>query len=110
MGFLSIADGIIIWLLVIVIGIGRDGLMALMTAITIENKGIGALYSGTAIGLIHTVSRLGPFISPPLGNSLAETNAGLPFIIWAVFGVLALICFSLTRETGHIPVASSGRV
>lgn len=100
-GLLSVADGIIIFIIIILIGIGRDGLMALATISTMESKGIGLLYSGTAMGLMQTILRIGIFISPPIGNSMAANGSGLPFIVWAAFGVIALVCFSLTRETGH---------
>ena len=100
-GLLSVAEGLIIWVVIILIGIGRDGLVALVVASTIDSKGIGVLYSGTAFGLIQTINRIGSFISPPIGNSMATSGAGLPFIVWAAFGVFALVCFSLTRETGH---------
>jgi ACS family glucarate transporter-like MFS transporter len=100
-GLLSIAEGVIIWFIVILIGIGRDGLVALAAVSNINSKGIGLIYSGTAIGLNQTITRIGPFISPPIGNSMAASGAGFPFIVWAAFGVIALVCFSLTKETGH---------
>ncbi|MBN2062374.1 MAG: hypothetical protein JW882_18375, partial [Deltaproteobacteria bacterium] len=100
-GLLSVAEAGIIWIVIILIGIGRDGLVALAVASTIDSKGIGVLYSGTAIGLIQTINRIGSFVSPPIGNSMATRGAGLPFIVWAAFGIFALVCFSLTRETGH---------
>ncbi|MFC1533026.1 MFS transporter [Thermodesulfobacteriota bacterium] len=100
-GLLSVAEGVIIWIIIILVGIGRDGLVALANTSIIESKDIGALYSGTAVGLIQTIARIGPFMSPPIGNSMAASGAGLPFIVWAAFGVFALACFSLTRETGH---------
>jgi predicted MFS family arabinose efflux permease len=101
LGLLSIADGITIWVLIIVAGIGRDGLVALACTSTIESKGIGAKYSGTAMGLMQTIIRIGTFISPPLGNSMAAHGAGFPFIVWATFGAFGLFCFSLTKETGR---------
>lgn len=51
LGLLSIADGIIRWVIIVLIGIRRDGLVALVTASTIDSKGIGVLYTGTAMGL-----------------------------------------------------------
>jgi hypothetical protein len=32
---------------------------------------------------------------------MAAIGPGLPFIVWSVFGAFALICFSLTSETGY---------
>ena len=100
-GLLSVAEGGIIWIIILLVGIGRDGLLALATVSIIESKGIGVLYTGTAMGFIQAISRLGPFISPPIGNSMAAKGAGLPFIVWATFGIIALVCFSLTKETSH---------
>ncbi|MBN2059441.1 MAG: MFS transporter [Deltaproteobacteria bacterium] len=100
-GLLSVADGLLIWVLMILVGVGRDGLIALSNATNIEDKGIGAQYAGTAGGFMQTFTRIGSFISPPMGNSLAASGAGLPFIVWSAFGAIALVCFLLTRETGH---------
>jgi ACS family glucarate transporter-like MFS transporter len=100
-GLLSIADGMIIWIIIIFVGMGRDAFMALVIASTIESEGIGVLYTGTALGLIQTISRIGPFISPPIGNTMASSSGGFPFIIWSVFGVIALLCLPLIRETVH---------
>jgi predicted MFS family arabinose efflux permease len=100
-GLLSIADVIIIWVIIILVGIGRDGFIAMANASTIDNKDIGTLYSGTAVGFLQTISRIGAFMSPPIGNSMAAYGEGLPFTIWAAFGVFALVCYSLIRETGH---------
>ena len=100
-GLLSAADGWIIWIIMLMAGIGRDGLLALSNVFIIESKGIGVVYTGTAIGFIQAISRLGPFISPPIGNSMATKGADLPFIVWAAFGVIALVFFSLTKETSH---------
>ena len=100
-GLLSVAEGVIIWFIVILIGIGRDGLMAVSAASSIDSKGIGLTYSGTAMGLNQAIARIGPFVSPPIGNSMASNGSGLPFIVWTAFGMFALVCFSLTKETGH---------
>ena len=100
-GLLSVADGIIIFIILIIVGVGRDSLMALATVSAIESRGIGVLYSGTAMGLIQTILRIGILISPPIGNSMAARSTELPFIVWAFFGVFSLVCFSLTMETGH---------
>ena len=100
-GLLSVAYGIIIWIIIALVGIGRDSLIALAAASIIDSKGIGLKYSGTAIGFMQSVLRIGPFISSPIGNSMVPNGAGLPFIVWAAFGTFALVCFSLTKETGH---------
>lgn len=90
---LSVADGQAVWLLVILTGIFRDGFMAILMSMIIELKGVGAAYAGTAFALVLTISQLGNFIAPPLGNGLASFYPALPFVFW---GALALIApFSL---------------
>lgn len=102
-GLLSVADGIMIWGIIIIIGIGRDGLVALVSTSTVESEGIGAKYSGSAIGFMQTIARISVLISPPIGNSMAKIGAGIPFLVWAAFGIFALVCFSMTKETGTLP-------
>ena len=100
-GMLSVADGMMIWIIILLVGIGRDGLIALSNASVMDCKGVGPIYTGTAIGLFQMFARLGNAISPPIGNSMASIWTGLPFIVWALFGLFALICFYLSEETGH---------
>jgi predicted MFS family arabinose efflux permease len=97
-GLLSIAEGGIIWIIIILVGLGRDGLLAVTTATIIETKGIGMLYTGTAMGLIQSIYRIGPFISSPMGNSMAAIGPGSPFFVWSIFGMIALVCFALAKE------------
>ncbi len=100
-GLLSVASGALIWVLAIMALLTRDGFMAVLVTMLTETKGIGAVYAGTALGLTMTLSRLGGFISPPLGNSLASpANPGLPFILWAALCVIALFGCSFVKETG----------
>jgi MFS family permease len=90
-GFLSIAHGMMIWVLVLLTGIFRDGYMAVFMTMVIETEGIGAKYAGTAMGMIVILYRFGGFVSPPLGNSLAAIDLGLPFIFWAASATLAFL-------------------
>ncbi len=100
-GLLSVASGALIWVLAIMTLITRDGFMAVLVTMLTETEGIGAVYAGTALGLTMTLSRLGGFISPPLGNSLASpANPGLPFILWAAMGAIALFGCAFVKETG----------
>jgi hypothetical protein len=43
------------------------------------------------------ISGIGNVVSPPLGNSLADYGASLPFALWAGLAVFGLVCLSLTR-------------
>lgn len=97
-GLLSIADGTTVWTSVIIAGIVRDGFMAIFMTTIIEIDGVGATYAGTAMGLVLTLSRLIAFLSPPIGNSLADTNPSLPFVFWAALAAIALFCFYFTME------------
>jgi NNP family nitrate/nitrite transporter-like MFS transporter len=100
-GLLSVAGGVLIWVLVIMALIPRDGFMAVLVTTLTETEGVGAVYAGTALGLTMTLSRLGGFISPPLGNSLASpANPSLPFILWAAMGIIALFGCAFVKETG----------
>ena len=83
---------------VIITGIIHGGFMAVLFTMVMETKEIGTTYAGTAMGLILTFSRVGAFIFPPLGNSLADTNPSLPFILWAGLAALALFGFLFLKE------------
>jgi len=105
-GLLSFVSGWMVWMAVIIAGIARDGFMAVLMTTIMEIKGIGATYAGTAMGIVLTLSRLIGFASPPLGNSLAETNTGLPFIFWAAMAATALVGFYFLRQKAESPSAS----
>jgi cyanate permease len=97
-------SGNIIWLLVVLLGIGRDAMMAICNAMNFELKEVGPDRSGTALGLQGSISRPGAIISPPLGNILAGFNIALPFVFWAAFAGFSFVFFFLStvrnRETG----------
>ena len=99
-GLLSVATGAPVWLLVVMVGLFRDMTFAMCMVVTIETKGIGPEYAGTAGGLVLATARLGATFFPPLGNSFASIHPGLPFVFWAALAVLAPVCFSLVAETG----------
>ncbi len=92
-GLLSIVDGAIIWIAVLMAGVVRDGFMAVFMAATNEVDGVGAEYAGTAIGLAMTLSRVGGLIAPPLGNALAAYGPRFPFVLWAGMALLGLAAF-----------------
>lgn len=98
-GLLSILDGVVIWIAVLMAGTVRDGYMSVfMTTIT-EVRGVGAEYAGTAIGLAMTLSRVGALIAPPMGNSLAIHGPRVPFMLWSGMAILGLAALGfLQRE------------
>jgi cyanate permease len=100
---LPMVDGAMVFVLMILIGVARDGFMAICLTMSTETEGIGVVYAGTAMGLAQTVLNVGSLISPPLGNSLADPGnpaSPLPFFLWAAFGLLALVAFIFVKETG----------
>ena len=97
-GLLSIADGIMVWVALIMAGFVRDGFMAIFMTMIIETRGVKAAYAGTAIGLAISLRGLGNLISPPLGNSLADVAPGLPFIFWAAMAMAGFFGLYLAKE------------
>ncbi len=98
-GTLALGSGGNVWIAMVVAGAVRDGFMALQMTMLLETKEIGTRYAGTAIGLIHTISRIGEIVSPPIGNSLADINPRYPFILWSGMAVIALIGFTFFNNT-----------
>ena len=92
-----------VWVIMIIMGVSRDGFMAVALTISTETEGVGVVYAGTAMGLTQTLMNVGPIISPALGNSLADPAnpaSPYPFFLWAAFGLLALVAFCFVKETG----------
>lgn len=98
-GLLSIADGVFIWVAVLMAGAVRDGYMSVFVTAITEIEGVGAAYAGTALGLAMTVSRVGTLIAPPLGNSLARYGPRMPFLLWAGMAVGGLAVLVLLRRS-----------
>ncbi|MBN2077184.1 MAG: MFS transporter [Dehalococcoidales bacterium] len=98
-GILSLGSGGNVWIAMVVAGVVRDGFMALQMTMLLEIKEIGTRYAGTAIGLIHSISRIGEIVSPPVGNSFADVDPRYPFILWSGMAVVALIGFTFLKDT-----------
>jgi predicted MFS family arabinose efflux permease len=77
-----------VWVIIVVGAFLRSGASSLFNVMIFETPGIGSKYGGTAIGLASTVSMIGAFIAPPIGNRLEQFGQHWPFIFW---GFLALI-------------------
>jgi MFS family permease len=97
-GLLTIADGVMIWVAILLAGSVRDGYMAVFMTTVTEVESVGAEYAGTAIGLAMTLSRVGNLVAPPLGNSLAAYGSRLPFVLWAAMALLGLAALKLLRH------------
>jgi NNP family nitrate/nitrite transporter-like MFS transporter len=97
-GLLAVANSHMVWIIMAVTGIFREALPAVMITLTMEIKGIGSRYAGTALGLRSSIGQIGGFIAPPLGNSLAGIHPGLPFIFWASLAVASVVLISTLKE------------
>ena len=97
-GLLSIVNGIMIWVAVIMAGFVRDGFMAIFMTMIIETEGVGATYAGTAIGLVMSLLALGNLMSPPLGNSLTAIVPGFPFLFWEILATASFFGLYLAKE------------
>ena len=89
------------WVLAIMIGGVRDMIWAMAATMTVETRGVGLAYAGTAVGIVHTFTRIGYTIAPPIGNSLEEIQPGLAFIFWSGLALVAVLSFLLVKETGQ---------
>jgi MFS family permease len=98
MGFLSIAHGQLIWLLIGIVGLLWGAINPLYVVAILESKDVGPKYAGTALGLQSTLSMIGGFLSPPIGNSLAGLNPGFPFLFWAALYVIAFAGFAFLKD------------
>jgi len=100
---LPLVNGAIVFVLMVLVGVSRDGFMAVSLTMSTETKGVGVVYAATAMGLPQTILNVGSLISPPLGNSLASPSnpaSPLPFFLWAAFGLLGLVSLIFVQETG----------
>jgi len=107
-GLLGFTSGILISAAVLIAGISRDGFMAITMTAIIEEKGIGARFAGSAIGLNMSVIGIAVVFAPPVGNWLAKFGTGLPFLFWASLGFSGFMGYLFMRrpEVGRI---SSGK-
>ena len=101
LALLPVASGPGIWGLVIACAFLRSGGAALFNVVIFEIEGVGSTYGGTATGLANTISMVGAFLAPPIGNSLAKIDPGYPFFFWSALAALALpMIFLLKNRTG----------
>lgn len=92
-GGLAYAAGAAIVAAVLLAGMMRDAFMGIFFTTVMEIRGIGATYTGSAVGFLYIFFGTGSMLSPPLGNSLAAFGAGVPFLFWA--GMVGLAFVSL---------------
>jgi MFS family permease len=99
-GLLSVFSGVLVWPIVIFTGVAQEGLAAVVITMVMETEGVGTKYAGTALGLSWTLSGLGGFFSPPLGNRLAVINPSFAFIFWSAMAAISLLAIHFAKETG----------
>lgn len=95
---IPLAEGLGVWILIILTGFMLGGMNPLFWALVVETKGVGSTYAGTAFGISASIGMLGCAISPPLGNSVARFHLGLPFVFWGVLIGLVSIGFFFLGE------------
>jgi MFS family permease len=95
---LALVNGAMVWGAVVLAGFVRDGFMAVFITMIIETDGVGPRFAGTATGFVMVFSGIGSLVAPALGNSLAGTRPGNPFLFWAGMAVLGFIGIALSRE------------
>ncbi len=102
---ISVRVGAFVWPVVAGIGLFREAFMAIMITMIVQTDGIGPRYAGTALGLSMSLGRIGAFISPPLGNSLASLSPGAPFLLWAGLAGMGFVLTLLARSesTTRVP-------
>jgi len=95
---LPFVDGTPIWVLIIMSGLFIDGFMAIIVTMLYEAEVVEPRDYGTALGFTFAISQIGIVIAPPLGNSFASLNPGLPFIFWAALSAVALFTLAAMKE------------
>jgi MFS family permease len=90
---LFFANGTVFWVFtaMLIAGFAFDTFMAIQSLSLSRLDGIQMTLVGTAIGFGIMIRNVGASLSPPLGNSLAEKELNLPFLLWAGLGLFALI-------------------
>ena len=97
---LPIAEGGAILVLVLLAGIFVDGFASISITMLLETRGLRLIHSGIAVGTVLTLTHIGNFAIPPLGNSLATISPGAPFFLWSALSVLSLGFLVFIKETG----------
>lgn len=99
-GLLAIFGGSVAWLSMVLTGLAQETFFALSITVLIESEGVGAAYAGTALGLTGSVSGIGSFFAPPIGNRLAVIDPRFAFIFWLILAAGALFAIRFIKETG----------
>lgn len=99
LGVLPLVDGAAVWVLLVINGLARGCILPLLIALTVEQKGVGARYAGTAVGLTSSLGMLGSFLGQPLGMGLADAHGGsAAFFFWSALSIITLTGFFMVKE------------
>lgn len=102
LGLIPLVDGAAIWGLLVINGLVRGAVFPLFIAIQVEQKGVGARYAGTAVGLTSSLGMLGAFAAQPLGMNLIDSyGAGAPLVFWTGLSLITMIGFFFVKEMPH---------
>jgi len=101
-----------VWPVVVAMGLFHDMFMTISITMIVQTAGIGPALAGTALGISMSMARIGGFVSPPLGNSLAVLGSGAPFLLWAGFALAMLVLLTRVKapRPGREAAASQGRL
>ena len=93
-----------VWIVIVIGAFLRSGSSSLFNVMVFEIPGIGSKYGGTAIGLSSTVSMVGAFLAPPVGNSLQHFGHAMPFIFWGILALAAVPMMALIKSQPKVYV------
>ncbi|RPI35177.1 MAG: MFS transporter [Chloroflexota bacterium] len=108
-GLLSVGSVLLVWGAVIMIGMVRDGSMAVLMTMVIETDGVGPVYAGTASGFVMFFLFAGNLLAPPIGNRLAEISPGLAFIFWSGLAFLGVASLTFVKSSRAARLAPEAR-
>jgi MFS family permease len=97
----SFAGDPVLWLLLVCLGIFSDGYAAAFITMIQESEGIGPRHTGTALGLVFSMSNLASAIFSPVSYRLAEANPDNPFLFWAGMGMISLLAVPFLKGVWH---------
>jgi MFS family permease len=102
-GFMSVVHNDLVWILVLVVGVFAQVNSAICATMCIEATQTRSMYSGTALGILLSLSLVGRALSPPIGNSLANISPEIsfPFIFWAALAASGLIPLAFIKESSR---------
>lgn len=100
----------VIWVLLIALGVFSDGYAAIFITMIQESEGIGHRYTGTALGLVFSISNIATTIFSPVSYRLAESNPDNPFIFWAFMGLISILALPFLKGVWRLkkPLGQGG--